>query len=108
MRKPKLTPAIGGNRCVGCGAQEGDRHLPNCTTNKPGSICIKFPNMCYRCGEINPDWFWVRNEQWKKIREVLPLEFIKSDYRDVIICYSCYRKILNAIRQTKRREKCSK
>ena len=50
---------------------------------------INFPNICARCGELNPELFEVPDEEWNEIIPIL--------YRKEVICLDCY-KIIKAWR----------
>lgn len=87
---PNVTP----DRCHGCRVEDGEKHKRGCKYARiPEHVFIAFPPLCAKCGIIKPDWFWVRTKQWQKIKDILP-----NEMNDIILCYSCYRRILKMIR----------
>ena len=46
---------------------------------------IYYPNICSRCGTIDPDFFKVTNEEWRR--------YIEPAQRDAVICQDCYTQI---------------
>ncbi len=58
--------------------------------NKKGRISwIDYPNICSKCGEVNPEFFKVDEEEWNK--------YIQQDMRNTVICKSCYDYIKKGI-----------
>ncbi len=50
---------------------------------------ILYPNMCSRCGVLWPEFFKVKDEEWR--------HYIQPDKRRTIICRECYDYIKAAI-----------
>lgn len=56
--------------------------------NEKGRIpYIVYPNVCAKCGTVNPAMFMVDNEEWK--------HYIQPDQRRSILCRHCYDYIIN-------------
>ena len=50
---------------------------------------IRYPNICQRCGEVNPELFMVPNTEWK--------HYIEISQRGVVLCRECYDEIKRLI-----------
>lgn len=58
--------------------------------NRKGLIPhIFYPNICARCGKVNPRMFRVPNNVWEK--------YIRIDKRKELICQDCFEKIKNFV-----------
>jgi hypothetical protein len=73
---------------------EGDYYIPTQKEserwekilNEKGRVpWIHYPNICRRCGEVEPDFFFVPDEEWEK--------YIQIDKRKEIICPDCFEEI---------------
>jgi hypothetical protein len=60
---------------------EWKKHL-----DKAGRIpFIHYPNVCGKCGKLNPVLFMVSDEEWKK--------YVDPVHRDLVLCPECYNWI---------------
>lgn len=75
-------------KCHDCGVKEGQLHREGCDSESPEPF-IWYPNICIKCGKINPDLFQVSNDEWRK--------YIEPRMRDKILCLECYAFIKHVI-----------
>ncbi len=46
---------------------------------------VKYPNVCAKCGELNPEFFRVSDAEWQK--------YVQIDMRKAILCKNCFSYI---------------
>lgn len=101
-------------RCPACGVTEGREHrrgcpveiCPNCGAQAMGHRCrravglprvpfLHFPDVCARCGALEPRWFGVPDAVWAY--------YIPLHERETILCRPCFRAIVRLIDRHRRR-----
>lgn len=50
---------------------------------------IHYPNVCARCGEVDPEFFEVPNEEWQR--------YIERSLWNSVVCVGCYTEIKTII-----------
>jgi hypothetical protein len=57
---------------------------------------IQYPNICGKCGELWPEFFFLPDEEWQK--------YVQINARELILCRRCYKQIKNWIDSEKRKQ----
>lgn len=76
-------------RCPECGGQLLSCGHWDIRENKHKVPFIDWPGICARCGEIDPGFFKVLDEEWAK--------YIEIAQRNKIVCIDCYNRIVEII-----------
>lgn len=77
--------------CPSCLVNEGTPHLETCRLKNGDAPYIYYPQVCRRCGKLNPSDFYVNETIWSK--------YIGHPQEHFPLCVSCFFSIRAAIAQ---------